>query len=243
MQIKPEKIKETAFRKAMTILPRLVNNYEAGDYEVLGQICQQMCLVDEYCGRRGRKLRLNHEFVVQKYRSGVYAEMIALVIRDDSRAHKYTRKDVVKFIRGEFIHGDSDNRDHRRLVLHNFAFESDEKLSLEYAITWAFIIFPGIRSSAGNTDSHTPFVQGINFGDRKIEVTQLESIVINAVYEYLQALLHGKVHWDKLAITNDLDSFRSELGSEIVDALIKEWGEMQKWRVNKEIPLHGQAHA
>ena len=237
MRTSPEKVKETAFHKAMKELPRLLSRYEAGDYETLGNMCQHVCMVDEYCGRKTRKLRLANEGATSVYRSRVYAQMAALVIRDRSQAFKFTRKDVVKFIRGEFAHGDSDNRDQKRSALHDFAFESNNEVTLEFAITWAFVIFPGIRSSTGNTDSQTPFVQKINFGDRKIEVTQMESIVINAIYEYIQALMSGRIPWNKVAITNDLDAFRVLLTDEIVDALVEDWEEIQKWQETKEITL------
>lgn len=231
MLIKPEKVKESVFRKALHRLPSLVNRYESGQFETLGAICQLVCAVDEYCGRTTRKLRLAHEAYVSKYRTRVFASMTALVLRDQSDAYSYTRKDVVKFIRGEFAHGDSDNRDPRRLALHNFAFELSAEVGLEYAFTGSFVIFPGIRSSVGNTDSATPFIQRFNLDGRDVEVTQLESIALNAVIEYLQALQSGSVLWNhRVAMTNDLDPFRGRLGDKIVDSIASDWANTENWR-------------
>ena len=235
MHAKPEKIKESAFRKAMESLPKMLSKYNAGDYEALGDMCQAMCVVDEYCGRRSRKLRLKNELAVKEYREKIYSKMVALVIYDGAHAFKFSRKEVVKFVRGEFLHGDSDIRDERRLALHNFTFENNDEVTLEFAVTWSFVIFPGIRSSLGNTDSKTPFIQNIKFGDREIEVTQVESVVINAVYEFFQVLVGEKIPWQKVAMTNNLEAFRDRLGDEIVDVLLKEWPIIERWQQAQQV--------
>lgn len=160
--------------------------------------------------------------------------MIALVLSDGQSAFKYSRKDLVKYLRGEFLHGDSDNRDAKRLLLHNFVFEEDDHIDLEYAVTWSFVIFPGLKSSLGNTDSNTPFIQGIKFEDREIQVTQIESIVINAAYEYWQSLIGQSIPFNKVAITNDLDAFVEILGSDIVQSLKTDWRPIKLGSEKKE---------
>lgn len=163
--------------------------------------------------------------------------MIALVLNDGLSTYKYSRKDLVKFVRGEFIHGDSDNRDAKRKTLHNFVFEENNNINLEYAVTWSFVIFPGIKSSHGNSDSNTPFVQNIKFEDREIEVTQVESIIINAAYEFWQSLMGQPIQFNKVAITNNLDAFVESLGSDIVQSLKQDWGAIQAWLKEKIILL------
>jgi len=235
MHAKPEKIKESAFRKAMESLPKMLSRYNAGDYESLGVMCQAMCVVDEYCGRQTRKLQLKNEAAVKNYREKIYSKMTALVIYDGLRAFKFSRKEIVKFVRGEFLHGDSDIRDDRRFALHNFAFENNNEVTLEFAVTWSFVIFPGIRSSLGNTDSKTPFLQNIKFEGREIEVTQVESVVINAIYEFFKVLVGEKIPWQKVAVTNNLEAFRDRLGDEIVDTLLKEWPVIERWQQAKQL--------
>ncbi len=200
-------------------------------------MCQDLCSIDEFCGRSLRKIKLNNESLIRAYRINVYSRMIALVLHDGSSAFNYTRKDLVKFLRGEFLHGDSDNRDPKRIALHNFVFEENRKVSLEYAVTWNFVIFPGVKSSLGNTDSDTPAVQNINIEGREIEATQVESIVFNAAYDYWQVLNGLEISFNKVAITNDLDAFKEILGVELVESLKNEWNTIQLWQKEKRILL------
>jgi len=221
----------------MKKLPQLLFAYEAGDFEALGSMCQLTCLIDEYVGRTARRMRLVHELFIARYRQNVYSKMIALVLLDGTNAFSYTRKEVVRFLRGEFVHGDSDNRDQKRITLHDFAFEHNNSISLEYAVTWSFVIFPGIRSSEGNTDSNTPFVQSIRIENREIKVSQLESIALNAIVEYREALLRGRIHWHKAAVTNNLDAFRNTLGDVVIDTLISDYTQIEGWQKSNAIIL------
>lgn len=237
MKIKPEKIKESTFRRAASRLPRQIQAFETGNFDLIGSLCQDLCSIDEFCGRSTRRLKLNNESLVRAYRDKVYSGMVALVLSDGQSTYKFSRKDLVKYLRGEFLHGDSDNRDAKRLLLHNFVFEEDDKVDLEYAITWSFVIFPGGKSSIGNTDSNTPFIQDIKFEDREIQVTQIESIIINAAYEYWQSLMGQSIPFNKVAITNDLDAFVEVLGSDIVQSLKTDWGTIQTWLRERRILL------
>lgn len=235
MKIKPEKIKESSFRKAIDKLPKLLLSYQASDYFCLGEMCNHLCVIDEFIGRSTRKLKINNDYHVNLYRNQVYSKMYALVLASNSGAQTYTRRDLIKFLRGEFLHGDSDNRDMRRRILHDFVFENDESISLEFGITWSFVIYPGLRSTAGNTDSRTPFLQRITFDKREIVVTQVESIVINALHEYLSMLFHGKIPWNKVAFRNDIHAFRALLGGKVVDQMFLEEETILKWLKDKEM--------
>ena len=237
MKIKSEKVKESAFCRAVEGLVQRLRTFDTGHFDLIGLLCQDISTIDEFCNRSSRRLKLKDEALVRAYRFHVYSKMIALVLHDGSTAFSYTRKDLIKFLRGEYLHGDSDNRDKRRTALHDFAFEETKVVSLEYAVTWSFVIFPGIRSSIGNTDSDTPFVQSIKIEGREIETTQIESIVLSAAYEYWQALNGLPIGFNKVAVTNDLDAFSTLLGSDLVMRLKNEWKMLQRWQEQKVILL------
>lgn len=237
MLIKPEKVKESTFRRSIKGLGQKLRTFETGNFELIGSLCHDVSSIDEFCGRSSRKLKFANEPAINSYRVNVYAKMTALILHDGSQAFRYTRKDLIKFLRGEHVHGDSDNRDKKRIALHDFVFEVRPVVSLEYAVTWGFIIFPGLRSSAGNTDSGAPFLQNINIDGRTIEVTQVESIIFSASLEYWQVMNGQAVAFNKLAITNDLDAFSDFLGAELVTCLKDEWETIKKWQHTKCILL------
>lgn len=237
MKIKPDKIKESSFHKAASRLPRLIETFETGDFEHIGKMCLSVCTIDEFLGRSTRRLKSPHEPLIAAYRENVYSRMVALVLHDGSNAFKYSRSYVIKFLRGEYLHGDSDNRDEKRMTLHNFVFEEDSRISLEYAVTWSFVIFPGMYASSGNTDSGTPFMQDVKFHDREIEITQIESIALNTAIEYWEILNGRLMPWQKLAVLNDLDAFVGKLGREIVTALKADWAVMKQWHKEKRMSL------
>jgi len=237
MDIKPEKVKESTFWRSIKGLGQKLRAFETGNFDLIGSLCQDISSIDEFCGRSSRKMKFANEAAINSYRVNVYSKMTALVLHDGSQAFRYTRKDLIKFLRGEHVHGDSDNRDKKRVALHDFVFEVRPVVSLEYAVTWGFIIFPGLRSSAGNTDSGVPFLQSINIDGRSIEVTQIESIVFSAALECWQVMNGQTVLFNKLAITNDLDAFSDFLGAEIVGRLKDEWQTIKKWQHTKSISL------
>jgi len=237
MKINPEKIKTDIFEKAVKDLPQLLASYEENDFEKLGKLCKYICQINEYLNRRNRK-RLKNEVNVKKYRDYIYPMMCVLVLHNGQKTFAYSRNNIIKYLRGESLHGDSTKNKPKRAMLYDFIFEKDQNIDLEFAVTWSFVIYPGLKSSKSNTDSFTPFRQIIKLENREISVTQIESIALNIIYEYWQILSRNNILWNKVMLTNDLEFFREKFGSDIVEKLIEEEMKIKKWQKKGRIIMN-----
>ena len=71
---------------------------------------------------------------------------IVLILSYEGKIFSYTRNYIIKFIRGEAKHGDSEVKDKKREALHDFTFEDKKKSQFEFFISWQIIAGPNLRS-------------------------------------------------------------------------------------------------
>ena len=226
MKVDILKVKDDLFKEACRCLPTRIVNYSSSNFKELGIICKELVTIEEYVIGEEKNVEKYYEPLIN-YFENIYRKIIFLVLKNDKDCFSYTPKDLIKFIRGEGLHGASVLKNDKRKTLHYFAFENNsiKKPTIEFAITKNFIIYPGLRFASGNVDSSNPFLEIIRIeagnGIREIKLTTLESIIIAIGYDIYNLLNFGEISWKgRMAVTNSLDVFRNSLGDEIVTKLI-----------------------
>ena len=102
---------------------------------------------------------------------------------------------LIKFIRGEAKHGDSENKDDKRLALHTFTFETTTEFTYEFGISANWIVGPNLRRAEGNFDSENAFVHEVNLARGKQRLTFMESVIFHTAYEFWQTCTNQKPVW------------------------------------------------
>lgn len=168
-------------------LPIILTTYNSGDLAALGELCHSLNVLAEfYLDNPTADFSLRVPNLVS-YLNDKFANSVCLVLKKDSDYFAYTANNVTKFVRGETVHGASDNRDKKRKTLHDYTFENDDEIEWEFHISWNFIAGPNLRSSTGNKDSDGPYVHAVNINGRRVEVATIESIILAIAFEFWQA--------------------------------------------------------
>ncbi len=227
--------KENFIKKLDELIP-LIKNYKSGDFNELSRICIHLNAIREYAQSSiytdARRILSHFEEFIE-YLENTYNKRIFLILKE-KEVYSYTPNAIIKFLRGEGeIHGDSDLDKEKRIVLHNFIFEESATIypEIEFAITYNFIIYPGVKSSNGNGDSFNLFIQSLKFAecDEK-KLTLIESVVLAIALDFYFVISSGKMVWNgRVAIKNDLNAFRTSLGDQIIDDLISQ----EKWMLDQ----------
>jgi hypothetical protein len=227
--------KRINFNRSCDALPILISNYKSGNFDLLSDICFRLNSIVEYVESdiyHDSFQLLSHYREFSEYLKETYAQRIFLVLKE-AKAYSYTPKNIIKFIRGEGkAHGSSNLKKEKRLLLYDFIHEENarSKPELEFAITWNWIIYPGIKSDKGNTDSSTPFVHRIKINNIELQLTAIESVVLSIALDFHNILSLGQMSWvGRIAITNNFNAFRESFGDKIVDNLISQ----EKWILEK----------
>lgn len=177
---------------AETSLPHLMVGFRTGDFQSLGKLCNAINVLAEfYDENRDSELAQRVPKLVT-YIDGKFKECLVLILKSDERYYGYTANNVTKFIRGESLHGASENLDGKRRALHDYIFEKDHTVECEFQISWNWIVGPNLRAASGNLDTGGAFVHAINLNGNRIEVSQIESIVLAIAYELWQANTNGQ---------------------------------------------------
>jgi len=175
-------------QEAEYLLPRLMQNFESGDLVSLGKICNSVNVLSEFYKENEGSEAAERVPKLTSYLGDKFRNCVVLVLKDGSGKHYgFTANNITKFIRGESLHGASENNDPKRKTLHNYVFEKDSSVECEFQISWNWIAGPNLRSSTGNLDSHGGFVHAITLNGRRIEVSQIESTILAIAYEFWQA--------------------------------------------------------
>ena len=184
--------KLTLAKEAEFLLPRLMLGYQTGDLVALGKLCNAINVLAEFYFENRNSDFAKRVPRLINYLDSKFKECIVLVLRNGGRHFGYTANNVTKFIRGEFLHGASENYDPKRITLHDYVFEKDNSIECEFQISWNWIVGPNLRSSSGNLDTGGAFIHAINLNDNRIEVSQIESTVIAIAYEFWQANINAE---------------------------------------------------
>lgn len=181
------KHKMTLAREAERVLPLIMVNYQSGDLESLGQLCNSITILAEWYGENKHTQAAARVPRLLKYVGGKFRDCLVLILKNSDKHYGYTASNITKFIRGETIHGASENVDPKRAVLHNYVFEKDNTIECEFQVSWNWIAGPNLRAGSGNLDSGGPFVHAVNLNGNRREVSLIESVVLAIAYEFWQA--------------------------------------------------------
>jgi len=182
--IKNHKLKTA--KEAEQALPLLMVNYQSGDLESLGKLCNAINVLAEYYSENSDTETAKRVPRLTQYLNDKFKNCSVLVLKNGSECFYYTANYITKFIRGEYLHGASDNKDKKRKTLHEFVFEKDNNIECEFHVSWNWIAGPNARSDTGNTDSGGPLLHVIKLNNR-FEVSLIESVILAFAYEFWQA--------------------------------------------------------
>lgn len=209
----PNKKREVA-QNAEAAFKEYFTDYASGDFSALGEICNSMCVLKEFYLSNHFRSEKSH---IVTYFNKVFDKHIVLILSNGNKRFAYTRNNVIKFIRGEAKHGDSENKDDRRAALHNFAFEISQDFFYEFGITANWIVGPNFRREGGNFDSEDAFVHEINLERGKQQLTFMESVVFHTAYEFWQTCTKQTPIWQpKCRIAFSPEDYISIWGKDIV---------------------------
>lgn len=217
----------------------LLTRYRTGDFELLSSICASICIFEEYITTppSERLYLADNEAAFLDYLARVYGEHIALVLKYDEKCFSYSRKYIIKMVRGEGKHGQSELRDRKREALHKFLFEGNKLSEYVFAITHNWVIYPGVWRKGGNRDSSNAFLESVKIdGQAKHCITTMESVIFNIALEIWTSFTLGKVVWYKqVIIVNRLEEFIGLIGLDAVNNINSQLGFWQKFKENAQI--------
>lgn len=187
MKTDKEKYKLNLAARAEDDIAGILGAYEAGRFEQLGRLCCALTVFLEYSEDAGMDRFSVSAPYFEAYLKNHFRESVALVLRG-RKVHWYTASHLVKFIRGEYLHGASDNRDEHRKVLHDFIFEKDSEVGWLYLVGWNWIAGPNLTFHGEHGDSAGRMLRHeVQLNGRKYEVSIIESIVLAVAFEIWEA--------------------------------------------------------
>lgn len=172
--------------KAEQELPLLLVGYKSGDLPSLGRLCDCICILREYLAENPRSEAAKKSSELLEYLSGKFQNDIVLVLSKNGRCYAYTLHDVTRFVRGESVHGASDNRGPERQVIHDYVFEKDDEIESEFFVGWTVVSGPNLRAQAGNIDSGGPYLHAVTINGHRREVSLIESVILAGTFEFWQ---------------------------------------------------------
>jgi hypothetical protein len=167
-------------------------NYQSGDLESLGKLCNSITTLAEWYGENRNPQAAARVPMLLKYLDGKFRDCLVLILKNSDKHYAYTANNITKFIRGETLHGASENVDTKRTVLHEYVFEKDNTIECEFQVSWNWIAGPNLRADSGDLDSGGPFVHAVNLNGIRREVSLIESVVLAIAYEFWQANTNGQ---------------------------------------------------
>lgn len=174
-------------KKAEADIREILTNFQSGDFASLGTLCNAVNVLDEFYQENSESDIAKRVPRLTQYLNGKFRECVVLVLKKDDKHYGYTAHNTTKFVRGESVHGASENRDEERKVLHDYVFEKDTSIECEFQVSWNWIVGPNLRSSTGNLDTGSAFVHSIVTNNNKREVSQIESTILAIAFEFWQA--------------------------------------------------------
>ncbi len=229
------------FNTAIEKINTLSENYHPEDAQDIGEIAKQIVLIYEIV-KTGNIDKLNYQKTkdksVPQLRSyfldhGIFEKDICLVLKnkDDHRKHYgYTRLKLLKFVRGESVHGGSIDRKNDSLrVLKNFYYEENLHYIPIFAIRRDFLQFPNVVF-LGESDTKSPFQESIKLKNGNIHnLTTIESIVFSVYYEMGSMSRNGVMGWDKSYMFFEVKRFKELVRKDLWDNLTKQSKEWSSW--------------
>lgn len=169
----------------------VLTSFDSGDIDALGKLCNAINVLAEFYDENPSSEYAERVPKLLSYLRGKFGDSIVLVLRRSGRSWGYSPRYITKFVRGEHLHGASENLDEKRRALHDFVFEKDLTIENEFQVSWNWIVGPNLRAQSGNKDTDGAFVHAITLNGRRIEVSLIESVIFAIAYEFWQANTNG----------------------------------------------------
>jgi len=165
-------------------IPLLLNQYMANDFEALGKISYHLITLLEYYKSNIKTVKFKTKFI--EYTKGRFVKDYVLVLRDTKNVYGYSANYIIKFFRGESVHGASDLQDKKRIMLYKFIFEED--ISIQWLFQYGLRFIVGCNQNGMITthqDSKSRIIQEYSVdGKEKQRVSIVESIFLTISYEF-----------------------------------------------------------
>ena len=165
---------------------------------------------------------------VSRYMQNVYNHDFCLVLKMKGKIHPYTRRGVASKCRAEELHMKDPPRNLK--PLQKFMREI-EKAEVLFFIGLEFIGTPFSRGAEPVTDS-THFYEEYytNQKSQKIQLTVIESLMLNIYSELAMITNLGKIGWQHCKVLLPFDeSCKTELGDDVYNNIIKQGDNWKKW--------------
>ena len=160
--------------------------YAPGDLESLCEISETIIRAYEYWIKSRRKslISVPYQQKLNQWFKTVFENQTCLVLKHKEKFFSYTRKYVLKQLRGSHLHSDQHDRNDKDEAFRAFVFEEEGPSHFEFAVTHNWIYTGGLYYKGGNTDSKNPMDETVNLNGRNIKLTTLESLVLNIAAEF-----------------------------------------------------------
>jgi hypothetical protein len=224
--------KQTAdvLEKKLRNLSTELLEYNQGDFDALCSMSQTVVMAYEYWVFSKKKpiLRVRFQQELNNWFRTIFQEHPCLVLKFDDKFFSYSRRYLVKFLRGAKVHSDQKNKDLKHQALKAFIFEDDgSHSSFEFAVTHNWIITGGVGLDIGNLDSKNLFKERIKLGEREEFIgTTLESIVFNIIAEFDSIAHAGQyINSGRILENTKLSDLSERFGKEVGNQCFKvvEW--------------------
>lgn len=223
--------------KEINRLIRQANNalyhFESNNLEKLSKMAMVCELLYEDIKNDTNNLYSKYRNVEFDYMMNTYETDYCLVLQIDNKVYAYTRHDIMSRCRAEEFH--SDKAPEKYIPLRDFTREMIDAHIL-YFIGLEFIGTPFIQSDNPSTDSKKPYTEyHYNKNKEKIEVTLIESLVLNIYSEFAVSRI-GKVGWQKQKVIMPFaDSYEKILGKKIFENIKAQGSKLDEWQNTKII--------
>ena len=229
------------FNAAVGQVNFLKKNYNPDNSDNIGKIAENIVVIyeifksgniDKVGYEKGRDKpipRLRSYFLEQ----GVFDGDLCLVLVkvDDSRTHYgFTRLKLLKFLRGEAVHGSIVNEENNSLkALNSYYYEENLNFKPAFAIRRDFLQFPNVISP-NEDDTNSPFDEPVALASGKQHsLTTIESIVFSICNEMEHMSRTGTMGWNKACVSFEVHRFRTFLRASLAVNLIEQSTKWNNW--------------
>ena len=236
------------FNTAVKQVNYLKDNYRPENSNSISKIAEQIIVVYEIF-ESGNIDKLGYEKGEDKpiprlkayfLEQGIFDRDCCLVLintDDPQTQYGYTRRKLLKFLRGEAVHGSTVRQDSNSLkALKNYFYEENLHFKPAFAIRKDFLQFPNVISPNEN-DTNSPFDEPVALANGKQHsLTTIESIVFSICNELGHMSRTGTMGWNKACISYEVHRFRAFLRDSLAENLIEQ---SSKWNNWNKFPIVG----
>lgn len=227
------------FNSAVEQINSLKDDYRPENSDNVGKIAANIvCIYEMFKSGNVDKMGYENPGPIPRLKAylveqGVFDKDFCLVLvkaSDPGRQYGYTRLKVLKFLRGEAVHGSTIAEERSSLIaLKSYLYEENRDFKPVFAIRRDFLQFPNVITP-NEEDSHSPFDEPLDVGNgRPHSLTTIESVVFSICNEMGHMSRTGTMGWNKAGIAFDVCRFRSLLNDPIARNIIDQSAKWNDW--------------